>query len=221
MGTMLKRRAARKNYGIVVLAEGIIESIGAKWLQESMWELAKALNYNSIEHYGAIELEKEHMHLRLGEIEFGRMVKDALKVYGPEFGIDTTYVDKELGYELRCADPVPFDIEYTRNLGYSAVKYLLSEEPEDRDGAIIAFDEGRMVPMRFGKIFKDSDRLPTRKVDVTGESFEVGRSYMKRLERSDFEDPEALKGIADAAGKSEKQIRQYFGYLVGLNPPLQ
>ena len=25
--------------------------------------------------------------------------------------------DKEIGYELRCADPIPFDMEYTRDLG--------------------------------------------------------------------------------------------------------
>jgi 6-phosphofructokinase len=218
MGTMLKRRAVGKEYGIVVLAEGLIESIGGKWLKESMHELAQALNYNSIEHYGSIELDKEHNYLRLGEIEFGRMVKDALNVHGTEFAIKTTYIDKELGYELRCADPIPFDIEYTRNLGYSAVKYLLSSRPEDRDGAIISFDEGRMLPMRFSEVFKDRDRLETRKVDVKGESFEVGLHYMYRLEKSDFENTVALKAIAECAGKTEKEIRDHFGYLVGLGP---
>ena len=37
-------------------------------------------------------------------------------------------IDKDLGYELRCADPIPFDAEYTRDLGYGAVKFLRSEE---------------------------------------------------------------------------------------------
>jgi 6-phosphofructokinase len=216
LGTMLKRRAVGKEYGIVVLAEGLIESIGAKWLQEAMHDLAKALNYNSIEHYGSIETDKEHNHLRLGEIEFGRMVKDALKVHGADFAVSTTYVDKELGYELRCADPIPFDVEYTRNLGYGAVKYLLSNRPEDRDGAIISFDEARLLPLRFGEVFKQSDRLPTRKVDVKGEGYEVGLHYMYRLDRSDFESPVALHDIALKAGKSEKEFRDRFGYLVGL-----
>jgi 6-phosphofructokinase len=30
-----------------------------------------------------------------------------------------TFIDKDLGYELRCADPIPFDAEYTRDLGYA------------------------------------------------------------------------------------------------------
>ena len=30
-----------------------------------------------------------------------------------------------IGYELRCADPVPFDAEYVQQLGWGAVRYLL------------------------------------------------------------------------------------------------
>ena len=36
-----------------------------------------------------------------------------------------TIAAKNIGYELRCADPIPFDMEYTRDLGYCAAKYLL------------------------------------------------------------------------------------------------
>ena len=35
-----------------------------------------------------------------------------------------TLVDKEIGYELRCADPCAFDIDYTRSLGQEAVDFL-------------------------------------------------------------------------------------------------
>jgi len=39
--------------------------------------------------------------------------------------IKATVVSKNIGYELRCADPIPYDMEYTRDLGYCAAKYLL------------------------------------------------------------------------------------------------
>ena len=48
---------------------------------------------------------------------------------------------KNIGYELRCADPIPFDMEYTRDLGYCAAKYLLAGG-NARDG----LDAGR--PLR-------------------------------------------------------------------------
>jgi 6-phosphofructokinase len=217
LGTMLKRKALGKEYGIVVLAEGLIEGVGVKRLEKAMADLAQRMNYPTGAVYGKIELDP-HGHPRLGEIEFAKMVKDALAVYGAEFGIKTTYVDKDLGYELRCADPIPFDVEYTRNLGYCAVKYLLSERPEDRDGALISFHQGKMLPMHFSEIFKTRDRLPTRKVEVHGEIYEVARHYMHRLEPRDFENPEHLAPIARAAGKTPEEFRQRFGYLIGHGP---
>jgi 6-phosphofructokinase 1 len=215
IGTMIKRRAMGKEYGIVVLAEGLIEWIGVKRLKKAMAELAELMEYPSGAIYGKIELDP-FGHPRLGEIEFARMVKDALAIYGAEFGINTTFVDKDLGYELRCADPIPFDVEYTRNLGYCAVKYLLSTRPEDSDGALISFHQGKMRPMHFSEIFKDRDRLPTRKVEVNGEIYEVARHYMHRLDRSDFDNVVALQNIAKAAGKTPDEFRHYFGYLVGI-----
>ena len=214
LGSIMKRRAAGKEYGMVVLAEGLLESIGIKWLRQSMAALAGQLEYNATNHYGTIDKD-EHGHLRLGEIEFGRMVKDAMKVYGKPFNIKTTFVDKDLGYELRCADPISFDVEYTRNLGYSAVKYLCSDAA-GRDGALISFCQGKMEPLQFDEIFAKQDRLPTRRVEVNGESYEVARHYMYRLERPDFEDAAALAPIAECAGQSADKFRERFGYLVGL-----
>ena len=37
----------------------------------------------------------------------------------------TTIGVKNIGYELRCADPIPYDMEYSRDLGFCAAKYLL------------------------------------------------------------------------------------------------
>ena len=39
-------------------------------------------------------------------------------------GISLSIVDEDIGYELRCAPPIPFDQEYTRELGYGVVKFL-------------------------------------------------------------------------------------------------
>ncbi len=217
VGSILKRRAVGKEYGMVVLAEGLIESIGIKWLREAMVKLAERRGYNATNHYGTMKRDK-HGHLRLGEIEFGRMVKDALEIYGPEFKIQSTFVDKDLGYELRCADPISFDVEYTRNLGFSAVKYLMSPAG-GQDGALISFCQGRMEPLLFGEIFAEKDRLPTRRVGIDTESYEVALHYMYRLERSDFDNTVAVRSIADAAGMSEQQLRERFGYLVGLGQP--
>ena len=68
-----------------------------------------------------------------------------------------TLIDKDLGYELRCADPIPFDAEYTRDLGYGAVKFLRSPEAE-KYGAIISFVDGKMNPLPFDEHARPQDR---------------------------------------------------------------
>ena len=99
-------------------------------------------------------------------------------------GLKITLIDKDLGYELRCADPIPFDAEYTRDLGYAAVKFLRSEEAA-KIGAIISFVEGRMQPLPFLEMLNpQTKRMKTRKVDVDGEGYECARRYMIRLEKS-------------------------------------
>jgi 6-phosphofructokinase 1 len=211
LGAILKRRSQGSPFGLAVLAEGLLEAIGERGLLEAFG------TEDNLRRYGKVERDA-HGHLRLGEIEFGRMIRDHLGTRLAAHGIQLplTLVDKGLGYELRCADPIPFDAEYTRDLGYGAVKFLRSQAA-GRFGAIISFIGGQMRPLPFEElIVPETGRMRPRKVNVDGETYECARCYMIRLERSDFEEPQRLAAIASAAGKSPEQIRQEFGYLVGL-----
>jgi 6-phosphofructokinase 1 len=207
MGAIIKRASQNSHYGVVVLAEGLIGAIGEKALLSVMQAGGQ------VGRYGMVSTDP-HGHLRLGEIEFGRMVKDFLteRFEGQQF--KTAVIDKDLGYELRSADPIPYDAEYTRDLGYGAVKFLRSEEA-GRLGAIISFVEGRMQPLPFDDMINPkTGRMKTRKVDVDGEGYECARRYMIRLEKRDFTDPGQLARIAETAGMTSDQFRERFAYLV-------
>src|SRR6266852_4069368 len=182
LGAIIKRRSLDSHYGVVILAEGLIESIGEKGLLTAEMDAAELGRYGKLQ-------RDPHGHLRLGEIEFGRMVKDRLTARLEEQNLKVSLVDKDLGYELRSADPIPFDAEYTRDLGYGAVKFLLSEAAT-RFGAIISFVSGRMQPLPFDQMINPkTGRMQPRKVDVDSEAYECARHYMIRLERPDLEDP--------------------------------
>src|SRR5262249_50807071 len=156
-GAIIKRASRSQHYGMVVLAEGLIGAIGEK-------ALAAAMGDGQIARYGTLEIDP-HGHLRLGQIDFGRMIKDRLAERLAAFNLKTALIDKELGYELRCADPIPFDAEYTRDLGYGAVKFLRSEQA-DHFGAIISFVEGRMDPLPFDVMLNpDTGKMKVRKVN--------------------------------------------------------
>jgi len=208
MGSIIKRRAEGSQYGLVVLAEGLIEGMGEQGL-------LNALPSGQLERFGKV-LRDEHGHLRLGEIEFGRLMKELLTQRLDKLGIKMTFIDKDLGYELRCADPIPFDAEYTRDLGYAAVKFLLSPE-SDKYGAIISFVNGKMNPLPFEDMLDPkTGRMQNRKVNVDGEAYECALAYMIRLERDDFEHPKQLAKLAAVVNQTPEQFRQRFGYLVGL-----
>jgi ATP-dependent phosphofructokinase / diphosphate-dependent phosphofructokinase len=207
LGSIVKRRSQNVHYGVVVLAEGLIAAIGEEGLRA-------VIDAGHLGRYGNLKRDP-HGHLRLGEIEFGRMVKDRLQTKLEELDLPNALIDKDLGYELRCADPIPFDTEYTRDLGYGAVKFLRSDEA-GQYGAIISFVGGRMQPLTFAEMIDpETKRMQTRKVDVDGEAYECARRYMIRLERRDFEEPPRLGRIAAAAGMTPEQFRGRFGYLVG------
>lgn len=206
IGAIIKRKAAGLEYGVAVLAEGLIGAIGEKALVATM-------DSGALGRYGRV-VRDPHGHLRLGEIEFGRMVRDRLTERLEPLNIKTTVIDKDLGYELRCADPIPFDAEYTRDLGYGAVKFLRSEESA-KFGAIISYVEGHMEPLPFDLMLNpETKRMRTRSVDVNGEGYECARRYMFRLERRDFEEPATLSRLAGSLEMPVEQFRERFGYLV-------
>ena len=205
IGSMIKRKAQGKGYGLAILAEGLMEKIGEDNLRSVM-----ARNPGK---FGTIELDA-FGHLRLGEIEFGRMIRTFLAERLRELGLKFDMIDKDLGYELRCADPIPFDAEYTRNLGYGAVKFLLSPQAENY-GVVITFVGGTMVPRPFQEMIDPkTKKMRPRLVDMAGENYEVARRYMIRLEKSDFDDPSRLEKLAAVVKMTPAQFAERFAYVV-------
>ena len=187
IGSILKRKVSDRDYGVAVLAEGLIEAIGEKGLVEALGD--------DLVHFGKIERD-DFGHLRLGELEFGRIVKEYSKRRLNELGIKLDFIDKDLGYELRSADPIPFDAEYTRDLGYGAVKFLHSDD-SSKFGAIISFIDGQMRPLRFEDMMvPGTGRMKPRKVNIESESYQCARRYMIRLDPDDLANKELVQKMA-------------------------
>ncbi|MBV8719454.1 MAG: 6-phosphofructokinase, partial [Chloroflexi bacterium] len=108
VGAIVKRKAMGHEDGTAILAEGLVEQ----------------LDQHDLEVFGELERD-EHDHVRLAEVNLGDVIKMRLRQRLGELGMNTGLVTKDIGYELRCADPIPFDMEYTRDLGYCAAQYLL------------------------------------------------------------------------------------------------
>jgi 6-phosphofructokinase 1 len=194
VGSIIKRLAGGREDGVAVLAEGIAEIIRP----EDIAELATAER-------------DEHGHVRLEEISFGDVCKTRVRARLAELGLKVTVVDKNVGYEVRCADPIPFDLEYTRDLGYCAAKYVI----EGGTDALVSIQRGHFTPVPFEKIMDpQTGRMRVRMVDVESDQYRIAYAYMLRLKRPDFEDPRELATLAATAHVTPERFRAEFGYLV-------
>ncbi|TFG96247.1 MAG: 6-phosphofructokinase [Calditrichales bacterium] len=194
VGAIIKRISYGRPDGVAVIAEGLVERLDEKDLEE------------------LVNVERdEHDNIRIAEINFGEILKSKVQQRLKEFGIKMTVVAKNIGYELRCADPIPFDMEYCRDLGFMAAKFL----SDGGSGALISFQNGRFVPMYFQDILDPkTKRMKIRMVDTESESYYVANRYMIRLRKDDFDDAHELAKYAATAKISLEEFRKEFFYLV-------
>jgi len=198
VGSILKRLANGRSDGVAVLAEGLVERLPEE-------DLA-----------GLANVERDaHDHIRIAEINFGDIIKHAVQKRLAEVGIKATIVAKNIGYEVRCADPNPFDMEYTRDLGYCAARYII----DGGSSALVSIQEGRFKPIPFKDIMDpQTGRMRVRMVDVESDYYKIARSYMLRLRREDFDDANELAKLAGVSGLSPERFREMFSALVKDEP---
>jgi 6-phosphofructokinase 1 len=136
-GTIIKRRAMGRPYGVILLAEALVE----RFDPEEVVELQ--------------DVDQDAQgNIRVAEIDLGRKVKNEM-------------VDKTIGYELRCARPIPLDAEYARDLGYAAFNFLY----QGNSGAMITIQGGTLHPVPFSEIIDATTGVGRqRPVDVKTES---------------------------------------------------
>lgn len=194
VGAIIKRLSSGSSDGVAILAEGLSEQFDPK----------------ELESFAKVERDA-HDHIRLAEVNLGDILKDKVEEKLKEYGIDITIVTKNIGYELRCADPIPFDIEYTRDLGFAAAQFVI----KGGSGAMVSIQDGRFVPIYFKDILDpQTGKTKVRMVDPSSETYYIARRYMLRLNQTDFEDSARLKKYAETCGISVDEFKKHYEYLI-------
>ena len=195
-GAILKRKAMGRPYGVVVMAEGMIDRIS----REDLAELKDAPR-------------DPHNNIRYSEINLAKEVAEKLRERYDKRNDDMTLVWKNVGYELRCAPPIPFDREYTRDLGYAAMQFLINGD----SGAMISIRGGKAIPMGFDEIIDaKTGKTRIRLVDIYTESYRVAKEYEMRLDKKDLSG-ELLEKMAQLAGMTSEEFVSHYGYITGNN----
>ena len=188
-GAMIKRLVLGRNHGVAIIAEGVATRFDPEELT-----ILKDVPRD------------EHGNIRLAEIPLADMLKQHVLAELASLGLKMTILGKDIGYELRCNPPISFDREYTRYLGFSAVKFLVG----GGSGAMIMLKDGKSIPIKFADLIDPkTGKTRIRTVDIDSDEYHMARRYMIRLEKGDFEG-EMLKKLAVAVKMSPEDFRKRF-----------
>lgn len=188
----VKRIADGQPFGTFVFAEGLLNRMAP----------------GEFEALQGIERD-EHGHPRVSEVSLGKVVKDVLAPRLRQRGVRADFIAKELGYELRCADPTAFDAAYTRALGLGAVEFLSAGQGH----AMITLHEGRLSPVPLDALRDPgTGKTRVRPFDASGSAWRAHRALEARLWQRELQG-ERLGALATAAKMDEKQFLERFGDL--------
>lgn len=189
-GSILKSTAQGSPHGVIVLAEGLGESLDPADLKD----------------LPDLPLD-EHGHIRLAEFPLGRLVRERVQEGLEEHGIPTTMVIKDIGYELRCVSPNAFDRDYTRDLGAGAVATLLAGKSD----VMITRQNQSIVALPFDEILDPkTGKTRVRMLDIETESFAMAMALQTRLCPEDLDDAESGREFAAASNLGLNALKNRF-----------
>lgn len=191
VGSIVKRQLQGRSYGVAVLAEGLAANLDPSTLPE------------------LINAERDPFgNIRFAEFDFGEYLKRSIRATLKEFKLgEILAVSKNVGYELRCRPPIPFDQEYTRMLGYGAVKFLLN----GANRVMIAKVGTGLCPIKFCDFINpETGKSSIRMVDTNSIYYQMARSYQIRLAEKDLKSDDFLERFSKLTGKNRNYILDRF-----------
>ena len=198
VGSILRRIAEGRNHGVALVAEGILEY----------------LSHDDLQTLDRVERD-EHGHVRLAEINFADVLKRAVLRDLAGLDVQLRLIDKELGYELRCAAPIAYDIDYTRSLGEAAIDFLLA----GGSNATITLQHNQVVPIASVKMMDPATgRTEVRLVNVDSFTYRSAHKFMIRLGPQQAQDTTFLERLALETNFTTDEFRARYGYLMGIAP---
>jgi ATP-dependent phosphofructokinase / diphosphate-dependent phosphofructokinase len=193
----LRRVADNRPHGVALIAEGVAEHL----VPEDKAQLSRLVD--------------DHGNLRHEEIDFADYLKSAMAQELRGLGIDLPLRDKELGFELRCAPPNAYDIDYTRSLGQAAVDFLM----DGGTNATISLQGGRVVAIPAEQMMDPATgRTVVRSVDIDSFTYRSAYNLMIRLKPEDADDAGLWARLAAASHLPVGDFTARYGYLAGIAP---
>ena len=149
LSTIIKRKLLGIGYGTVVVAEGVFHD----------------LDPQEIKNAGVSMTYDEHGHPELGKISKAVLFNDILEKEFKKIGLKVKTRPIEIGYDVRCQDPIGFDLTYCTELAMGAYELFAKGET----GCMVYVDAfGTAHPLYLKDLQQADGKIPPRRVAIDG-----------------------------------------------------
>ncbi|MEE3390212.1 MAG: 6-phosphofructokinase [Candidatus Cryptobacteroides sp.] len=159
LSAIIKRKLLGIHYGTVVVAEGVFHDLDSDDLKGT----------------GVHMTYDEHGHPELGKISRAVLFNDILEKEFSKLGWKVKTRPVEIGYDVRCQDPIAYDLSYCTELAMGVYELF----KEGKTGCMVYIDEdGNPKPLFLKDIQNAEGKIPPRRVDIEGG---LARNYYEHL----------------------------------------
>ena len=191
ISAILKRKVLGINYGTIVAAEGLFHEFKA----EEMEAAGVQFSYD------------DHGHPELGKVSKAVLFNDLLEVEFKKIGLKVKSRPVEIGYDVRCQDPVAYDLTYCTELAMG-VYQLYSE---GKTGCMVYVDAyGNVSPLYLADLQDPTTgKIPPRVVDINSGTAQNYYNYIAHyVTEADYEAVKEL-GIENPEAYDFKKILEW------------
>lgn len=191
ISAILKRKVMGVNYGTIVAAEGLFHEFKASEMEAA----------------GVHFTYDDHGHPELGKVSKAVLFNDLLEAEFKKIGLKVKSRPVEIGYDVRCQDPVAYDLTYCTELAMG-VYQLFSE---GKTGCMVYVDSyGNVSPLYLADLQDpETGKIPPRVVDINAGTAQNYYNYIAHYVTP--EDYEAVKtlGIENPEAYDFKKILEW------------
>lgn len=167
VSSILKRKVLGIEYGVALVSEGVFHSLDIEELKGA----------------GIDFTYDEHGHPELGNVSKSHIFNLLLQQKLSQLNLKVKSRPVEIGYELRCARPIGFDLTLCSLLGLGVKKLF----DEGKSGCIVSANSTGDIKPLYLSDFEKEGKIPPRLVDINSQIAQLFFSSMHFLKEEDHD----------------------------------
>ena len=192
ISAILKRKIMGVNYGTIIAAEGVFHDEG---IIDGLVNSGLNITYD------------DHGHPELGKISKAGLFNDLLEIEFKKLGLKVKSRPVEIGYDVRCQDPIAYDVTYCTELAMGAYQLF----SEGKTGCMVYVDSyGNVSPLYLADLQDPTTgKIPPRVVDINSGTAQNYYNYIAHyVTEADYDAVRAL-GIENPEAFDFKKILEW------------